>query len=54
MTYWKKNDFERIERGALIKVGNWNNTKRQSKIYIVNKKGNEEGGMEWEKGSILY
>ena len=47
-----KNDFERVERGALISVGSWSNPKRESKIYIMNKKGNEECGMEYDKGSV--
>ena len=38
--------FERIEEGALIRVGNQSNVKRESKIHIVNKKRNEEGRME--------
>ena len=46
MTYLKKNDFERVEGGALIRIGNWNNTKRESKIYLMNIKENEECGME--------
>ena len=38
----KANDFERIEGGALIRVQIWSNVKRESKIYIRNKKGVEE------------
>ena len=52
MTYWKQNDFERVEGGALIRVGSWSNAKRESKIYLMNKKGNEECGMEYEKGIV--
>ena len=52
MTYWEKNDFVRVEGGALIRVGSWNNGKREGKIYLMNKKGNEECEMEYEKGSI--
>ena len=29
MTYRKKNDFERVERGAIIRVGNRGKTKRE-------------------------
>ena len=36
-----------VEEGALIRVGSWNNAKRESKIYIMNKKGNEECEMEF-------
>ena len=32
MTYRIKNNFERVELGALIKVGNWNNANRENKI----------------------
>ena len=46
MIYWKKNDFERIEGGALTRVGNWSNAQGENKIYIINKKENGEGGME--------
>ena len=52
MMYWKRNDFERVEGGAPVRVGNWTNGKRQGKIYLMNKKGNEEYGMQYEKGSI--
>ena len=46
MTYWKKNDFEKVEGWALVRVGNQSNAKGESVIYIINKKGNEECGME--------
>ena len=46
MTHRKENDFERVEGGALKRVGNRSNAKGESKIYIINKKGNEEGGMQ--------
>ena len=39
------NNFERVEGGELIRVGSQSNVKRESKIYIMNKKGNEEGGI---------
>ena len=29
-----------------MRVGNQSNAKRESKMYIINKKGNEEGGMK--------
>ena len=37
---------------AVIIVENQSNAKRESKIYIVSKKGNEEGGMEKERGHM--
>ena len=52
MTYWKKNDFERVVGGALIRNGSWSNAKRESKIYIMNSTGNEECAMEYEEGNI--
>ena len=48
----EKNDFGRVEVGTLIRVGSWNNGKRKGKIYLMNKKENEECGMEYEKGSM--
>ena len=55
MTIWwptgkQKSDFERVEGGALIRVGSWINGKKKVKIYIINKKRNEEGWLEYEKG----
>ena len=52
MTYWKKNDFERVEGVALLIVGNLSDVNRESKMFIINKKGNVECGMEYEKGSV--
>ena len=52
MSNWKKNDFERVEGEALIRVGNWSNRKREHKIYLMTKKRNEECEMEYEKGSV--
>ena len=52
MSYWKKNDFER-EGGTLIRGGNQSNVKRESKIYIIDKKGNEEDGVRKEKHIVL-
>ena len=43
ITYWKKNYFERVDGGALIRVGKQSNAKRENKIYIINKKG------EWKR-----
>ena len=42
----RKMIFEKVEEGALIRVGSWSNSKRESKIYSMNKKGNEECGMD--------
>ena len=52
MTCWKNNDVERGEGGALIKVGIQSNAKRESKICVMNKKGNEECRMKYEKWSV--
>ena len=46
MTYRKKNNFERVKGVALLRVRGWSNGKRDGKIYLMNKKGNEECGME--------
>ena len=43
MTNWKKNVFERVEGGELMIVGNWGKVKRESKIYLINKKGDQKG-----------
>ena len=41
-----KNDFEKVEGGAQMRVENWSNEKGESKIYTINlKKENEEGRM---------
>ena len=52
MTYSMKSDFDRAGGGALVRVGSWSNGKREGKNYIMNKKGNEECGMEYEIGSV--
>ena len=53
MTNWKKNDFETVEGGAIISVGNRGKAKGESEIYIINKKRNDEGRMEQEKGKHM-
>ena len=52
MTHSMKSDFDRAGGGALVRVGSWSNGKREGKNYIMNKKGNEECGKEYEKKSI--
>ena len=37
VTYWNKNDFEKVEGGVLIRVGNRSYVKRESIINIINK-----------------
>ena len=37
MTYSKRYDFERVEGGALIRVGSWSNGRREGKVYLMNK-----------------
>ena len=49
MTYWNRNDFEKLKERALIRVGSWSNGKRKGKVYFINKKENEECGMEYER-----
>ena len=55
MTYWKKNDFKRIEGGALIRVGNHTNVKRKSNVYITDfkKGGKKADGVREGKHIVL-
>ena len=53
MTYLKRNDFERVEGGAPIRVGGWSNGRREGKVYLMNKpqKWRSHGGLsigDWE------
>ena len=45
MTNRKKNDFERVEGGEIVWIGDRNKAKKEKKIYIINKKGRGEGKM---------
>ena len=38
MTNGKKNDFESVEGGEIIRVGDRNKAKKDSKIYIILKR----------------
>ena len=53
MSNWNKNDFESVTGREIIRVENRNQVKKKENgIYIVNKKGREEGKMEWGKESV--
>ena len=43
--HWKKNDFERVERGETIKVGNINKVKKERKENLHHKCKRE--GRRW-------
>ena len=42
MSCSNRNDFEKVDGGALIKDGRWSNAKKECKIYISNKKENAD------------
>ena len=47
MTYWKKNDFEKVRGGEIISVGNKNKMKKkENRIYNIILKRREEDKME--------